>query len=188
MAVAIRIGKSERRVSISGVLGFLLGACALVAMVKTAIDTYQEGMQSKWPSVVATITNQSVVEAPSGRRKVWYILTELSYSVDGEPLASSIRSRVTYSTEERAAMREWASRHQPGTSLMVRYDPQHRDNVVPSMGSKSGSDSGPNAEKDTGDMPETGSQLLDDRNMFFIFFLSSISLIAISRVLQRRQG
>ena len=154
-------------------LGFILGVCALVAIVKTAVDTYQESKQSKWPITNATITYQTVREAiePKNYVKVWYIQSELRYSVDGEELTSTIRSRVTRSTEERGMMRRWASQHQPRTSLPVRYDPQHHNTVVP----------------DAGDMPESGPQAPDDLNMILIFLLPSIALIAIGRALQRRQ-
>lgn len=67
-------------------------------------------------------------------------------------------------------MRRWASQHQPGTSLPVRYDPQHRNKVVP----------------DAGDMPESGTQVPDDQKMILIFLLPSVALITVSRMLQRQ--
>jgi hypothetical protein len=159
-------------------LGYFLGVCALVAIVKTAIDTYQENEHAKWPSVVATITQQTVRQAfagklnSSGTRYVWYIQSELRYSANGEELTSSIRSRVTESTEQRAMMRTWASQHQPGTSLPVRYDPLHHSTVVP----------------DAGDMPESGLQAQDDLKLILIFLLPSTALMTFGRVLQRRQA
>jgi len=158
-------------------LGYFFGICALVAIVKTALDTYQEGRQARWPSVVATITQQTVRQSlAKGRNSrghyVWYTQSELRYSIDGEELTSSIRSRVTYSTEEGARMRKWASEHQPGTSLAVRYDPLHYNTVV----------------TDAGDMPESGPQAQDDLKLIMVFLLPSIALVTTGRMLRRRLG
>ena len=157
-------------------LGYLLGLCAIVAIVKTAIDRYQENIHSKWRSAVAVITRQSVRQVIGGRRLsgsyyVWFIESELRYRVGGEELTSSIRSRVTQSADERTLMRKWAAQHQAGTSLPVRYDPLHPASVVP----------------DAGDMPETGPQARDDVNLIIIFLLPSIALVATGRALERRR-
>jgi hypothetical protein len=151
------------------VLGFLFGLCALVMILKTATDTYQESKQAKWPSVVATITQQ-IVRKYSGRQDAWRIESEVRYSVGGEKLTSNIHSRSGGSTEQRA-MHAWASQHQPGTPLPVRYDPQHHNTVVP----------------DAGDMPETGPQAPDDLIVLLIFLFLSMALVTIGRLLQRRQ-
>jgi hypothetical protein len=151
----------------------LLGLCALATCVKTAIDTYKENAEAKWPSVIATITRQAVGQSFVGRynsRSVWYTQSELRYNVGGQELRSSIRSRT--SSSQRAAMRKWVSQHQPGTSLAIRYNPQHHDIVVP----------------DAGDMPESGPEAPDDLKMFFLFLLPSMGLITAGRALQRRQG
>jgi hypothetical protein len=149
--------------------GFLFGVVAIVMIVKTPIDVYRESQQAKWPSVVATITQQ-VVRKYSGRQDVWRIESEVRYSVDGEVLTSSIHSRVASSGDERE-MYQWASQHPPGTPLPIRYDPGHHDTVVP----------------DAGDMPESGSQVPGDLQMLLIFSVLSVTLITIGRVLQRRR-
>jgi len=151
------------------VLGFLFGLCALVMIFKTATDTYQESRQAKWPSVVATITQQ-IVRKYSGRQDAWRIESEVRYSVGDEKLTSNIHSRSGDFAEQKA-MHAWASQHQPGTPLLVRYDPQHRYTVVP----------------DAGDMPETGPQAPGDLIVLFIFLFLSIALVTIGRWLQRRQ-
>jgi hypothetical protein len=141
-------------------------------LVKIAIDAYQESEHAKWPSVVATITQQTVRKFidPKNRSEVWRIESELRYTVDDEKLTSNIHSRTAGSTELRA-MRGWVSRHPPGTLLPVRYDPQHHNTAVP----------------DAGDMPEFGPQVLDDLKAILLFLLPSIACITIARVLQRRQ-
>ena len=67
-------------------------------------------------------------------------------------------------------MRKWVARHQPGTYLAIRYDPQHLDIAIP----------------DAGDMPESGPEAPDDLKMFLIFLLPCIALITAGRALQRR--
>ncbi len=119
--------------------------------------------------MVATITQQ-VVRKYTGRHDVWRIESEVCYSLDGEKLTSNIHSRVGGFTELKA-MRGWASQHQPGTSLPVRYDPQHHNTVVP----------------DAGDMPESGTQVPDDLKTILIFVPLSIAFVTIGRVLQRKQ-
>lgn len=153
------------------VLGFLLGLCAIVVVVKTAIDTYQESKNAKWPSVIATITQQSIQQSFEGRYNtisVWHIESNLRYRIDGQEVTSSIRSRT--SSSERSLMRGWASQHPPGTPLPVRYDPQHHKTVVP----------------DGGDMPQSGPQAPDDLKMSLLFLLASIALVTAGRLLEPR--
>jgi hypothetical protein len=149
--------------------GFFFGVVALVMIVKTPIDVYRESQQAKWPSVVATITQQ-IVRKYSGRQDVWRIESEVRYSVDGEVLASSIHSGVGSSGEERD-MYGWTSQHPPGTSLPIRYDPRHHNTVV----------------LDAGDMPESGSQVPGELKMLLIFSVLSVTLMTIGRVLRSRQ-
>src|SRR5579862_5631433 len=91
-------------------LGFLSGVCALVAIVKTPIDAYQENKHAAWPSVVATITQQTLRKIPAGSRGEWYIESTLRYNIDGEELTSNTRSRGGSFWEE-SSMRRWASQH-----------------------------------------------------------------------------
>ena len=153
------------------VVGLLLGLCALAICVRTVIDAYKENEEAKWPRVIATITRQAVAESFVGRynsQAVWYIQSELRYSVGDQELTSSVRSRT--SSSQKAAMRKWVARHQPGTYLAIRYDPQHLDIIIP----------------DAGAMPESGPEAPDDLKMFLLFLLPSIALITAGRVLQRR--
>jgi hypothetical protein len=171
MAITLRYEKSSRSRSLAYlVFGFLFGLVALIMILKTPIDAYRERQQAKWPSEVATITQQ-VVRKYSGRQDVWRIESEVRYSVDGEVLASSIHSGVSGSMTKQRAMRGWVSQHPPGTSLPIRYDPRHHNIVV----------------LDAGDIPESGSQVPGDMLMLLSFSVLSITLITIGRMLQRRQ-
>jgi hypothetical protein len=152
------------------VVGSLLGLCALATCVKTAVDAYKENAEAKWPKGIATITRQAVGESFVGRykpRSVWYIQSELRYSVGGQELTSSVRSRT--SSSEKAVMRKWVARHQPGTFLAIRFDPRHHDIAIP----------------DASDMPESGPEAPDDLKMSLLFLLPSIALITVGRALQR---
>src|SRR6266851_3018523 len=152
MAITLRYEKSRpSRSLVYPVFGFAVGVVALLMIVKTPIDIYQESKQVKWPSVVATITQQTV-RRPYSIGYQWHIEAAVRYTVDGEELTSSNHSRVASSGEERDMYR-WASQHPPGTPLPIRYDPEHHDTIVP----------------DAGDMPETGSQVLGDLQMLLIF-------------------
>jgi hypothetical protein len=173
MTIPLKYTRSDQKVTLAGwlrLLGLFLGVCALVAIVKAAIDTYKESEHAKWPSVVATITQQTVRKIPAGSRGEWYIESVLRYSIDGEELTTSTRSGGGAFWEE-FSMRRWASRHPPGTSLPIRYDPQHHNIVV----------------ADAADMPESGPQAPGDLKMILVFVLPSIALLTTSRMLQRRQ-
>ena len=138
--------------------------------VKTGIDAYRENKQAKWPSVIATITRQTVQKIPAGSHGEWYIEAVVRYSVDGEELTSSTRSNGGAFWEE-LSMRRWASRHPPGTPLPIRYDPQHHNIVVP----------------EAGDMPDSGPQALDDLKAVLLFSALAVILVILGRLLQRRQ-
>jgi hypothetical protein len=106
----------------------------------------------------------------NGRDHAWRIESEVRYMVDGEELTSNIHSGIGGFSEERA-MRMWASKHAPPTSLPIRYDPQHHNIAVP----------------DAEDMPESGPQVPDDLKGVLLFSLLSIACITIGRVVQRRR-
>ena len=168
MAITLRYEKSgQSRSLVYPMFGFLFAVVALVMIVKTPIDVYRENNQTKWTSVVATITQQTVRRTYS-RGYQWHIETEVRYTVDGEEMTSSIHSRVASSGEERDMYR-WVSQHPPGTLLPLRYDPQHHNMVV----------------LDGGDMPESGSQVPGDLQLLLIFSVLSVTLITIGHLLQR---
>lgn len=170
MAITLRYEKSSQsRSLVYLVLGLSFGLVPLIMILKTPIDAYRESRQAKWPSVVATITQQTVRRTYS-RGYQWHIETDVRYTVDGEQLTSSIHSRVASSGEERDMYR-WASQHPPGTPLPLRFDRQHHNMVV----------------LDGGNMPESGSQVPGDLQMLLIFSVLSATLITIDRVLQRRR-
>jgi hypothetical protein len=68
MAIALRLGRSGQPIGYLSVLGFLFVFFTLVMVVKTAIDAYQEHKRAEWPSVVATISQETVRKIPPGSR------------------------------------------------------------------------------------------------------------------------
>ncbi len=171
IALAFRLGRSGRPGGYLSALAFLFLVCTLVIIVKTAMDAYHEKQHAAWPMVVATITKQTVRKIPAGSRGEWYIESALRYKVDGEELTASTRSRGGAFWEE-SSMRRWSSQHPPGTTLLIRYDPQHRDSVA--------------LNPDANDMPESGPQVPGDLKALLLFSFLSMALIAIG-VLQRRK-
>jgi len=170
MGVSIRVGKSTRSPGYLGIFGGVLAFAALVFLIKLPIDASRESRIAKWPTISATVSQMSVRRFQSGRDTAWRIEGLVRYSIPGETLTSSIRSRAG-GIDERRAMREWVSRHGPGTSLPVRYDPQSPDVVAPGGG----------------DMPESGSQVPDDEIALAVLALLSVTLITIDRALQRNR-
>lgn len=170
MAIIFRVKKAGQPPRTLNIFACIFALCALVMTVKTGIDAYRENKEAKWPSVVATITRLTVEKIPAGSHGEWYIESAVRYSVDGEELTSSTRSRGGAFWEE-LSMRRWASRHPPGTSLPIRYDPQHHNIVVP----------------EAGDMPDSGPQAQDDLEAILFFSALAVILVILGRLLQRRQ-
>lgn len=170
MAIALRLVRSGRSIGYLSLLGFLFVLFTMGMIVKTAFDAYQESKHAKWPTVVATITQQTVRKIPAGSRGEWYIESTLRYNVGGEDLTSSTHSGGGAFWEE-FSMRRWASQHPPGTTLPIRYDPQKHSVIIPNAG----------------DMPESGPQVPDDLKAILLFSILSMAFITIGRLLDRKQ-
>jgi hypothetical protein len=171
MTIALKYENTSQSRSLApSIFGYAFGIVVLLIMIRLPIDVYRESNQAKWLTAVATIRQQTVQKSYRRGGDEWHIETELRYSIDGEEFTSSIHSRVGSFGEERNMYR-WASQHQPGTLLPIRYDPEHHNIVVP----------------EAGDMPETGSEVPGDFKMLLIFSVLSVTLIAVGRALRRRQ-
>lgn len=170
MAIGIKLEKSSRSPGFLILFGYFFGLVALVMIVTTGIDAYRENKRANWPAASATITQEALRRIPAGSRGEWYIELALRYTVDGEEVASSTHSSGGASWEE-FSMRRWVSRHPPGTSLPIRYDPRNPKKVV----------------LDAKDMPESGPQVPDDLRAVLLLSTVSASLILVSRLLRRRQ-
>jgi hypothetical protein len=170
MTIAVKLEKSDQRIGFVKVLGYILVFCTLVLIAMTAVDTYKENLHAHWPSAVATIIQQTVQKIPTGSRGEWYIESAVRFSVGGEELKSSARSGGGAFWEE-FAMRRWASQHPPGTSLSIRYDPQHPSHIVP----------------DAGTMPGSEPQEEQDLGLTLLFMFLSAACMTIGRVLPSKQ-
>jgi hypothetical protein len=170
MAITIRVEKSKRSMGYMKVLGYLFILCALVMIIVTMGDAYKEYRNAKWPRVSATITKQTVLHFMNGRHEAWRVESEVRYTVDGQEMTVNVSSGIGNLLEEKA-MHRWAAQHPPGTSLVVRYDPQHHDTVVPDT---------------AGDMPESGPQAPDDLKGILVFLVLSAACITIGRLRERR--
>jgi hypothetical protein len=170
MAITFGLRKSGGSPEYVSLLGYFFGLFAAVMLVAAGMDAYQDNLHAKWPVAVATIALETVRKIPAGSRGEWFIELALRYRVDGKELTSSARSRGGAFWEE-FSMRRWASRHPPGTSLPIRYDPQNHNSIVP----------------DAVDMPESGPQALADLTATFLLSALSFILIFIGRRRQQRQ-
>jgi Protein of unknown function (DUF3592) len=152
-------------------LGLFLGLCALVLMAKSALDSHREDKHAHWPSAVATITQRQVVQFMNGREEAWRIECAVRYMADGTEIAAKVRSGIGGFLDEKP-MRRWASQHPSGTTLRVRYDPQHPDTAVP----------------DAVELPGSGPQASNDLKATLVFSILSLIVISIDRFLQGRTG
>ena len=170
MPIGAKLEKAGRSPWILSVLGFFFGFLALVLILITGIDAYRENKRAKWPTTVATITQESLRRIPAGSHGEWFIELGLRYTVEGEELASSAHTYGGAFWEE-FSMRRWVSHHPPGDSLPIRYDPGNPRMVV----------------LDAKDMPESGPQAPEDLKGVLLSSVLSASMLLISRSLQRRQ-
>jgi hypothetical protein len=170
MAITIRVEKSRRSVGYLKLLAYLFILCALAMIIATVIDAYKEYKRAKWPRVSATITKQTVRHFMNGRHEAWRIESEVHYPVEGLEITANVSSGIGNVLDEKA-MRRWTARHPPGSSLVVRYDPEHHDTVVPDT-----------AE----DMPKSEPQVPDDLKGVLLFLVLSATCITMGRLLERR--
>ena len=64
MAITLRYEKSSGSWSVvPSVFGFVFGVVALLLIAKIPIDVYRDNKQAKWPSVVATITQSTILKS-----------------------------------------------------------------------------------------------------------------------------
>ena len=169
MAVTLKLEKSSRPIPYLKVLGWFFGLCALVFLLKTALDSDRENKHAHWPSAVATISQRQVRQFMNGRDEAWRIECDVRYSVDGKEVAANVHSGIGGFLDEKP-MRGWASQHAPGSTLRVRYDPQHPATAVP----------------EARELPASGPEAPGDLKAFLVFSILFISLISIDRSLQQR--
>jgi len=170
MAITIRLEKSKRSMGYLKLLGYFFLLCASATLIATIIDAYKEYKHAKWTRVNATITKQTVRHFMNGRHEAWRIESEVQYPVEGQEMTANVSSGIGNVLDEKA-MRRWAAQHPPGTSLLVRYDPEHPDTVVPDA---------------AGDMPESRRQVPDDLKGILLFLVLSGACITIGRLRERR--
>lgn len=152
MAIGIKLEKSGGSPGFLSVFGFFFSLVGMVMIVKTVIDAYRENRSANWPTAAATITQETLQKIHAGSRGEWYIELALRYTVDGKDVASRAHSLGGAPWEE-SSMRHWVSRHPPGTSLPIRYDPRKPNTVV----------------LDARDMPESGPQVQGDLKAVLLF-------------------
>jgi hypothetical protein len=170
MAITIGLEKSKRPVAYLKLLGYFFILCALAMIIATIVDAYKEYKHAKWPRVSATITKQTVRHFMNGRHEAWRIESEVHYPVEGLEITANVSSGIGNVLDEKT-IRRWTTQHPPGTSLIVRYDPEHHDSVVPDA-----------AEN----MPESGPQAPDDLKGIILSLVLSGACMTVGWLLERR--
>jgi hypothetical protein len=171
MAFTLKLEQAKRPVSTLRILGFILVFCTLVMMIKLAIDKNRETTRASWRTAEAIIRRQNVREFMNGRHQAWRIESEVTYPVGDTTLTTVVQSGIGEYLEERT-MHRWASQHPPGTTLFIRYDPEHPATAVPDTVSG---------------MPESGPQVPEDVKGILLFMLLSLAAFTAARWFRPRQ-
>jgi len=114
-----------------GLLGLFAGLCAIFVLVVTVAEGWSEHVQQSWPEVTAAVQMCSVDTYQTFKNgQVLLIVCQVRYRIGGDEVAAKVHSRSTRSTEEIGLMQEWVDKHQPGSSMVVRYDPGKHTTAV----------------------------------------------------------
>ncbi|HKV92112.1 MAG TPA: DUF3592 domain-containing protein [Candidatus Angelobacter sp.] len=160
-----------------GLLVLFTGLCAIFALVVSVSDSWREHMQQNWPQATAVIKHCSVDPYVPFRRAggtpIWYIRCQIGYSVHGNQIEASIRSRSTKSGwgGSLEAMHEWVYRNRPGSPIIIHYDPN-----APQT-----------AALIATDMPDAGPRTPNNLKLFLIASVFCLGLWMIARHLRTKQ-
>jgi hypothetical protein len=159
-----------------GLFGLFAGVCAAFALVFTIADACREHVQQGWPSATATIERDSVEEyrtfKSSGGNLVWYIKCRIRYVAGGEEVRTAIRSRSVNSQSNAGLLQQWIAQHEPGTTMLIHYDPGERKVAVLTET----------------DMPYGGPRTPDNLKLLLIFSGACMVLLTIARMLRGRRA
>jgi hypothetical protein len=169
-----RISKPPTVVGLISLLGLFAGLCAAFALVVTAADAWREHVQAGWRAATATIERRSVDQyrtfKSSGGYITWHIRCRVRYFADAEEVETSIRSRSTNSQRDAGWMQQWVDRHEPGSTLIVHYDPDNHNSAVLTET----------------DMPYAGPRTPDNVKLALISSTVCVMLLAVAKLLRRR--
>jgi hypothetical protein len=156
-----------------GLFGVFAGLCAVFVLIATACDAWREHAQESWPKATATIEQGSVDSyrafKSAGGGTMWFIRCRIRYLAGAEEVRGSIRSRSTASASDTELMRQWVARHEPGTQLMIHYNPdEHKTAVLTAT-----------------DMPYAGPRTPDNLILLLIASSACVVLLTTAKLLRR---
>ena len=157
-----------------GLLGWVAGLCAILALFFAVADWRDERAQARWPVVLALIERGGVVSdrafQNSGGRLFWQLRYRVRYEADGERVAT-LTSRTTESDEEVAKLHAWAAQHRRGGHIDIRYDPSQPGRALFA----------------SADVPNAGPRAGTDFELLMIFATLCVGLLAIARHLRSKE-
>jgi|SRR5450631_3210087 len=154
------------------VFRFGCGLCAVLALVVTAAQAWQE--QTQWPEAMAQV-QRCGLDIYTHQPESYRIDCSISYKVRGEEIVSHVYSRSTpaprriiwqYPPQQFESLQEWVDAHPEGTPIAVHYDPASPTKAVLVVT----------------DMPLGGPQTPANLRLLGIAAASCIVLLAIARI------
>jgi hypothetical protein len=171
-----RISKPPTAAGLISLFGLFAGLCAAFALVVSVADAWREHVQEGWPAATASIERRSVdpyrTFKSSGGYLTWHIRCRIRYLAGAEQVETSIRSRSTNTAEGVGTMQEWVDRHEPGSTLLVRYDPgDHKTAVLTET-----------------DMPYAGPRTPSNIKLLLISSAACVMLLTVAKLLRQRSS
>jgi len=118
-------------------IGWLLLLCAVAGIVSGAWRTYDEHVvESRWTGTVATIDKRWLfIHHPTWRDNGLFwdnfsLHCRLRYEFSSRQHVFNLVTLSSTSSETRAAIEKWVAEHRPGTTLNVRVNPSHPDEIA----------------------------------------------------------
>lgn len=155
-------------------LGLFAGLCAVLALVVTAAQAWQEHAHAQWPETTAQVQRCGLA-IYTHKPESYRIDCSLSYQVRGEKIVSHLYSRSTpaprrviwqYPPQQFERLQEWVDAHPEGTPMTVHYDPASHGKAALVVT----------------DMPSGGPRTPDNLRLLGIAAASCMVLTAIARI------
>jgi hypothetical protein len=116
----------------------LFGMCTVFALCVTAVQGWQEHVESQWPQITAQVQGCGV-ELYTHKPEAYRIDCAIGYTARGKDFVSQIHSRTTAAprrvlgknpTAAIDRMQDWVDDHPQGTPIVVHYDPANPEKTV----------------------------------------------------------
>jgi hypothetical protein len=146
----------------------------LAAIIFFVSDRREEQQRAGWPRATARVQRCDVERVHSRIRNSggpsWHIQCSGRIDVDGTAVRVSLRSHGVYRAAEVQELRAWVARHDTGSSVSVRYDPEHPRSAIPEPSS----------------MPHVESRVPGDTELGIVFGAGGALLFLAAAIVRRR--